>query len=194
MKIVAATNVVLETAVREGRFRGDLYARLFGTTIAVPPLRSRREDILPLTRLFLGRAGRRDPIELDPDTAEALLAHDWPYNVRELEQAVHRLAQRDLPTNELSIALRAQLDQLPAPSEADADEDDEAEDGGAPAPTTGTPPRSIGKDEVPTKAELEAALAHFHGNIKQVAAFYLRNRRIIYVWCKDYAIALERFR
>jgi DNA-binding NtrC family response regulator len=87
-KLIATTQVPLETAVEDGRFRGDLYARLRGTTIAVPPLRERREDILELSRHFLARAELGGA--LDADAAEALLVHDWPANVRELEQTVRQ--------------------------------------------------------------------------------------------------------
>ena len=93
VRIVAATNQDLRKAVRDGRFREDLYFRLVVIPIHIPPLRQRREDLLPLARHFLAawnaQLGRR--IRGWSDEVEAyLLRHDWPGNVRELEHAIER--------------------------------------------------------------------------------------------------------
>ncbi|MEE9607524.1 MAG: sigma-54 dependent transcriptional regulator [Myxococcota bacterium] len=93
VRIVAATNQDLRKAVRDGRFREDLYFRLVVIPIHIPPLRQRREDLLPLARHFLAawnaQLGRR--IRGWSDEVEAyLLRHDWPGNVRELENAIER--------------------------------------------------------------------------------------------------------
>jgi NtrC-family two-component system response regulator AlgB len=93
VRIVAATNRDLEAAVREGRFREDLLFRLNVVEVVVPPLRERREEILPLARSFLGffaRASRRAQAELSPEAERALLAWSWPGNVRELRNAIER--------------------------------------------------------------------------------------------------------
>ena len=82
--LVAAAQVPLADAVRAGRFRPDLQARLDGLTVVLPPLRERRDDIAPLFREFVrAHAGGRPP-ELDPKLVEALTLYDWPLNVREL--------------------------------------------------------------------------------------------------------------
>jgi DNA-binding NtrC family response regulator len=94
VRFVAATNRDLGAEVEAGRFRKDLYYRLDGATLVVPPLRERREEIEPLARhyagLFAAELGRTSPT-LSPAALAALLAHDWPGNVRELKNAV-RLA------------------------------------------------------------------------------------------------------
>jgi len=92
VRVVAATNRVLRDEVVAGRFREDLYFRLNVIPLALPPLRERREDILPLARHFLSRHATETGKSLDLSVAatEAMLAHPWPGNVRELENAVER--------------------------------------------------------------------------------------------------------
>jgi NtrC-family two-component system response regulator AlgB len=93
VRILAATNRDLEADVRAGRFREDLLYRLNVIEIRLPPLRERREDIVPLAERFLAffaRAARRPPAELSPAAREALAAHAWPGNVRELRNAIER--------------------------------------------------------------------------------------------------------
>jgi two-component system, NtrC family, response regulator AlgB len=95
VRIIAATNRDLEADVRAGRFREDLYYRLNVVEIRMPPLRERREDILPLARAFLAmftRATRPVAPEISPAAAHALEQHDWPGNVRELRNTIERVA------------------------------------------------------------------------------------------------------
>jgi DNA-binding NtrC family response regulator len=85
VRMIAATNTDLRAAIRDGRFREDLYYRLNVIELELPPLGGRREDILPLARHFIG-AGR----ELTPEAERALLKHAWPGNVRELQNVIRR--------------------------------------------------------------------------------------------------------
>jgi DNA-binding NtrC family response regulator len=87
VRIVAATNLPLRDAMREGRFREDLYYRLSVIELAVPPLAERRDDVLPLTRAFLAPGAR-----LTGDAERALLHYSWPGNVRELRNVLQRAA------------------------------------------------------------------------------------------------------
>jgi transcriptional regulator with PAS, ATPase and Fis domain len=106
-RIVAATNRSLLELVERGRFRADLYYRLNGVEIRVPPLRSRREDIPELATYFLERHVHVRRLRLTVGALDALMAYDWPGNVRELERVVERaiaLARGD----------EIQLDDLPA--------------------------------------------------------------------------------
>src|SRR5436305_1662531 len=94
IRVVAATNESLEDEIEAGRFREDLYYRLNVVPIPLPPLRERRDDIVPLAQFFLRRYGeitRRDAPELTSDITQALMAYDWPGNVRELENTIERL-------------------------------------------------------------------------------------------------------
>jgi DNA-binding NtrC family response regulator len=95
VRIVAATHVSFEDALREGRFREDLYHRLNEFTIQVPPLRERTEDIPVLVEHFLARLGAEleKPVPgATPEAVAALRAYAWPGNVRELRNALKRAA------------------------------------------------------------------------------------------------------
>jgi DNA-binding NtrC family response regulator len=93
VRVIAASNRDLERAVQEGNFRQDLYYRLAIISIFIPPLRDRREDILPLVEFFIGhynRAFRKSIRGLSEGARRLLLGHDWPGNVRELKNAIER--------------------------------------------------------------------------------------------------------
>src|SRR5579862_5555229 len=93
VRIIAATNIDLRQAVREGKFREDLFYRLNVIAIELPPLRGRREDIPLLTNHFLRRFAEENglqPRQFTPDAMRALVDYDWPGNVRELENVVER--------------------------------------------------------------------------------------------------------
>jgi Nif-specific regulatory protein len=93
VRVVAATNTNLSEAVRQKKFREDLYYRLSVVTQTMPPLRDRPEDILPLAEYFLkvfsGRAGKA-AMKMSPDARRRLQAHSWPGNVRELKNVMER--------------------------------------------------------------------------------------------------------
>jgi len=114
VRVLAATNKNLERAVARKEFRRDLYYRLNVIKIALPTLRDRRDDILPLARLFLEQFAKAQGKALRGITAEALnllTAYPWPGNVRELENVMERavvLATRDrITATELPPAVRA---------------------------------------------------------------------------------------
>ena len=89
-RIIVATNRPLSGLVELGRFRLDLYYRLHGVDVQVPPLRARREDITELARYFLERHRFVRQLQLSTAAADALLVYDWPGNVRELERVIER--------------------------------------------------------------------------------------------------------
>jgi PAS domain S-box-containing protein len=90
VRIVAATNQDLDAAVKEGRFREDLFHRLGQFQLRVPPLRERPEDIIALAEHFLNLKSSRS--SFTPDAVSALLSHSWPGNVRELRNLIARVA------------------------------------------------------------------------------------------------------
>ncbi len=114
VRIVAATNRDLDTAVKEGRFREDLYYRLNVIPITLPPLKERQEDISELARFFMQRFSsetKKGFVEITKDAQEKLLGYDWPGNVRELANVIERavvlgqgpqLTVQDLPPRILS--------------------------------------------------------------------------------------------
>jgi transcriptional regulator with GAF, ATPase, and Fis domain len=109
VRVIAATNRNLEAMSEAGSFRRDLFYRLNGAEISIPPLREHREDILPLAAHVLAREAKkagRGPMTIDPAVLALLEAYDWPGNVRELCNAVERavviadgdaITPRDLP-------------------------------------------------------------------------------------------------
>jgi Nif-specific regulatory protein len=93
VRIIGATNRDLDTAVKEGRFREDLYHRLNVIPISLPPLRERKADILPLSQHFLRRyslEAKKSFDELTKEAQEKLCAYNWPGNVRELANVIER--------------------------------------------------------------------------------------------------------
>lgn len=115
-RIVAATNQSLEEAIRGGKFRSDLYHRLCQVHLHVPPLRERREDIVPLAEFFLHE---HDPsMHFAAETNAALQNYDWPGNVRELRNTVVRAAllagQNEILPTQLPIHLQGTLETKPA--------------------------------------------------------------------------------
>jgi DNA-binding NtrC family response regulator len=119
VRLIAATNQDLKLAVREGRFRSDLYHRLSQIPICVPPLRERRADIAPLALHYL--ALERPGACFTPEAMEKLCAQDWPGNVRELRNVVMRasvlapgpeITLADLPEEFRNGAFSAGLQQL----------------------------------------------------------------------------------
>jgi DNA-binding NtrC family response regulator len=149
VRVIAATNVPLEEAVRAGRFRQDLLYRLNGYTIHLLPLRDRREDILPLAQHFLSRYAARRGLQFTGFSAvaqEKLLAYDFPGNARELLHIVER------------AAIMCRSGQV------------QAEHLALPNPTV-TPPPSPRPDSGPTpeRTRILAALDEAHWNCRQAA-------------------------
>jgi len=91
IRIIAATNRALADLVAERSFRPDLFYRLSGVDVRVPPLRDRRDDILELTDYFLSRHRTTRQLRLSPEAADALVSYGWPGNVRELERLIERI-------------------------------------------------------------------------------------------------------
>jgi transcriptional regulator with PAS, ATPase and Fis domain len=106
-RIVVATNRPLCDLVEQGRFRLDLFYRLNGIDVQVPPLRQRREDVLELAKYFLERYRPVRSLSLSNGVADALLAYGWPGNVRELERVIERAVA-------LAASPSVELEDLPA--------------------------------------------------------------------------------
>jgi Nif-specific regulatory protein len=93
VRVLAATNRDLETDIHDGRFRRDLYYRLNVVAITLPPLRQRRDDIIPLAEYFVAKSNTRCNRRvrgISPDAAACLVHYDWPGNIRELENTIER--------------------------------------------------------------------------------------------------------
>ena len=93
-RIIAVTNQDLQKMVDEGKFREDLYYRLNVIPLEIPPLRERREDIIPLILLFLNRYNRKNGCDktISPELLEKMQNYDWPGNIRQVKNTIERLA------------------------------------------------------------------------------------------------------
>ncbi len=110
-RLLAATNRVVDEAIKEGKLREDLYYRISAISISLPPLRERRDDIAPLARGFLKRyASQADrPLsDFSPEAIERLKKYDWPGNVRQLQNEIQRAVlmcdSKVIDANDLSIS------------------------------------------------------------------------------------------
>jgi PAS domain S-box-containing protein len=115
-RIIAATNADLERLIREGKFRSDLYYRLNVINIMIPPLRHRKDDIIPLGMLFLEEfnAKYHKARYFDPEVLEFFLSYSWPGNIREMKNMIERLV---IMTSQDCIALNSIREQITSSSE-----------------------------------------------------------------------------
>jgi aliphatic sulfonates family ABC transporter substrate-binding protein len=156
VRLIAATNVDLEAAIRARRFREDLFYRLRVTSLTLPPLRDRPADILPLARHFLalyaGRLGQSG-MRLSPDASRELLLYPWPGNIRELENAIHHALLvcegNQLEASDLQLSPSSVRRSEPAPSA-----------------TSGTDTASLAKLEHVLLELLEQKLPHLHERVE----------------------------
>ncbi len=209
VRIVSATHKPLISDVGAGRFRADLYARLSEFTIELPPLRLRREDVLPILIHALGEP----PVELDPELVHALLLHPWPFNVRELFKVAAELRVRaegrSLLTRELfEPHLAHSLVPVPAERASQAGTSSgplsTAPRGAAGLPSAAAvparPPSSVPAappdkpNPVPTRQELDALLRRFHGVVADVARETGRSRKQVYRWMVDHGLDAGDYR
>jgi transcriptional regulator with GAF, ATPase, and Fis domain len=191
VRVVAATHVDLEAAVAAGRFRADLFARIAGFTVRLPPLRWRREDLglliaALLRKLAPDRAGR---ISLTCEAARALLRHRWPMNVRELEKCLESalvLAQDG----------RIDLQHLPqAVWRSGAVEPDLAPELRTLEPAEPAAPlRPLAPEDAHRREELIVLLREHRGNIAAVARVLGKARMQVHRWARRYALRLDDFR
>lgn len=185
VRVLASTNADLEDAVREGRFRNDLFYRLNVIPIRVPPLRERRDDIPALWEHFVARYAPERRIDSTPELLRALREYAWPGNVRELANTCQRmvilrrsdtLSADDLPEN-----LRSAVHTLAAEGVAGV-----SADGSASTESPGPAARILGElpdDELPLRdVEREIiirALAKHNGNRSRTAEYLRIPRHVL---------------
>ena len=147
IRVIAATHAPLESLVRAGRFRDDLYYRINGAHISLPPLRERRDLAALVQRFLQGRA-------LAPEALARLLAHRWPGNLRELKNVLDCAASVAAPEGPITLADLPDLPAAPGLMPAEPQQ---------PAAQASPPPRD------PAHAALLAELQAAHWNVTQVA-------------------------
>ncbi len=128
VRIIAATNANIEQLVAQGRFREDLFYRLNGLRLPLPPLRERREEIPPLVHHYMRKFGdeqRKGRLTLSDETLEYLLLYNWPGNIRQLANEVRRmiaLAEPDATLTPALLSLEIQSSRRTIPAEAGAND------------------------------------------------------------------------
>ena len=199
VRVICATHRNLEALVVEGKFRGDLLARLREFAIRIPSLRERREDLYPLTLHFLRKSGRPDA-QVSLPFMLGLAHYDWPYNVRELESciklAVALADGAELDVKHLPDTVQRVLRETQARAEAlvpagrASVQQALKSSGEMPAPAPAHQPRG----SAPTEAELRAILTRHHGNIAAVGRELGKERMQVHRWLKRYGLAIDDFR
>jgi transcriptional regulator of acetoin/glycerol metabolism len=180
VRIVCATHRALPRLVREERFRADLYARISGHTIMLPPLRDRKEDLYQLTTLFLERAGGAK-LTRTAAFMIGLCSYDWPFNIRELDSAIKRaVSLADGVLDEAHLP----ADASKAASERPGETSDR--DGGSSGASA--------RGEAPPEAALRAMLVLHQGNVAAVARQLGKDRVQIHRWMKRYGLSPDEFR
>jgi DNA-binding NtrC family response regulator len=190
VRVVAAGQVSLLEASRQGRFRSDLLARLDGVTVELPPLRSRREDVPPLFSHFLAELGRGQAPAVEGDLVERLCLHDWPFNVRELLLLARRLVV--LHGGESTLRALHLPDRMGEPSGPRTTPD------GAQAKSFPASPAAAAAFAAPAEPvglpALVAALRASSGNVARAAAMLGITRQRAYRLMDGKAIDLEALR
>jgi DNA-binding NtrC family response regulator len=165
-RLVAATNRDLAAEVAAGRFRKDLFYRVNGVRVVVPPLRERPEDIPPLVEHFSRSLGRPRPFA--PEALAALAAHDWPGNVRELRFAVERA---------LLLAEGAAIERHDLPPEIRT-----APAAGASRANAAAALPAAGGERAPDAARVRHALEQVRWNRQKAAALLGVSPRTLFRW------------
>jgi transcriptional regulator with PAS, ATPase and Fis domain len=179
LRVVAATHRDLEALVEEGGFRADLFARLTGLEVELPPLRERRADLGLLLPALLRRAGAPPSLRLSREAARALFRWRWPHNVRELERALA-----------VAVALagsgRVELAHLPEPIRTAPDL--------VPETTAGPEPRPLSEADVARRTQLIELLRAHRGNVSAVAREMGVARMQVQRWCRRFHLDPASFR
>jgi two-component system NtrC family response regulator len=178
VRIVAATNMDLQSRIRTGRFREDLYYRLNVVEVHVPPLRERPEDIPELVLHFVGELAEGRDLTVPPRIIEELKHRVWPGNVRELKNACERMVIL-CDGNEVS------LEDLPAPSDRLRPEKTPLPDDTGDLPSL--PPAGLSLLDLEKKV-IESALRIKNGNMTQAAAFLRIPRHVLIYRLEKYGI------
>ncbi|MDB4945285.1 MAG: Sigma-54 dependent response regulator [Labilithrix sp.] len=199
IRVVCATHRDLYQYVKEGKFRGDLLARLNEHVVRLPPLRERKEDIYLLANSFCARYGRPG-LGFSFSFLVALFHYDWPFNVRELESCIKRgVALTDGPeldTMHLPDAISEHMkgygdrQRMPMPSQLPPDAHAAAGNVAPGIPTAALPARR----GPPSEDELRQLLERHRGNIAAVGRELGKERMQVHRWLKRYNIDLSAYR
>jgi transcriptional regulator with PAS, ATPase and Fis domain len=174
LRVISASCRDLAALVESGQFREDLFARLAGHRVTLPPLRERREDLCLLVAALLRESlqDRAGEVRLQREVLRALYRYDWPRNIRQLKHALEAAVA-------LSDGLELRLEHLPAELRRQPHEP-------KPAPAS--------SEDEPLRAQLAQLLLEHRGNISAVARALGKERVQIRRWCRRWALDPETFR
>jgi two-component system response regulator GlrR len=189
VRVIVATNKDLEEQVKKGRFRDDLFYRIHVIPISLPPLRERKEDIVPLVESFLKKFSQQMKKEvkgLTPEAVRKLMLHDWPGNVRELENTIEyaiAMTQNEVITDDYILQTKA----VPP------------ENGGALAAENHAAPGQGFKSLKDARDAFERdylvqVLAMTEGNVSQAAKLAGKYRADFYDLLKKHDLKVEEFK
>jgi transcriptional regulator with GAF, ATPase, and Fis domain len=197
IRVVCATHRDLNQYVKEGKFRGDLFARLNEHVVRLPALRERKEDIYQLARTFGVRYGRPN-IQFSFSFLVALMHYDWPFNVRELESCIKRgvallgadvtspLDTQQLPDQIAEAMLSyGERPRVNAPSVSPP---------GVVPQEASSPQAASSKRPAPTEPQLRDLLNRHRGNVAAVGRELGKERMQVHRWLKKYGISLDEYR
>jgi DNA-binding NtrC family response regulator len=178
VRLIAATHKPLEEMIDTGQFREDLYYRLKGIQVTLPPLRDRREDIPLLVKRFVDRLTIEQdmpPKLLDPQAIAILVSYEWPGNVRQLVDTIETM----LVTTDSDVILAGDVTRLLNLKQARTSNDDEAPQG------------LIPKVEAFRRSLIEDALSRSNGNIAEAARLLQVDRANLSKWIRSRKISTE---
>jgi transcriptional regulator with GAF, ATPase, and Fis domain len=179
LRVVTATHRDLAALVEEGTFRSDLFARLTGLEVELPPLRDRRADLGLLIPALLRRAGAPPRVRFSREAARALFRWSWPHNVRELEKAL-ALA--------VALAGEGRIEPAHLPETVRTAPEPRSD------PMAGHTARPLSEADVTRRTELIELLRAHHGNVSAVARQMGVARMQIQRWCRRFHLDPASFR
>jgi DNA-binding NtrC family response regulator len=184
LRLVSATNHDIERLVREGKFRDDLFSRVAGFRLRLPPLRDRKADLGILVEALLRRVAgdRAESITLHPEAARALFDYRFPLNVRELENWL---------ATAVALAVDGPIQHEHLPDRVNIGEDDGDGDTDEGGPATRRP---LSSEQTHHREEVAALLKEHNGNVSAVARATGKARNQIQRWLKRYALNPDDFR
>lgn len=189
VRVIVATNKDLEDQVRKGLFRDDLFYRIHVIPVYLPPLRERKDDIVPLLEHFLKKYNqlmKKEVKGLTPEALRKLMMHDWPGNVRELENTIEyavAMTQSDMVTEDYVLQGRsATSEHAPSPSQDPSDE-----------PSGGLRPLKDARDAF-ERDYLIQVLSMTEGNVSQAAKLAGKYRADFYDLLKKHDLNAHEFK
>jgi DNA-binding NtrC family response regulator len=188
VRLIAATHRDLDALISDEKFREDLFARISGVKVTLPPLRERREDLGLLIATLLGRTGTPpEQGRFEVQAARAIFRYRWPLNIRELEKALAAAVVLAGDRGRQVLAADRQLAGALVAPMGDVTGDRDLED-------DGNDDRPLSADDERLRDELTRMLREHKGNISAIARLKGKARMQIQRWCKRFKLDPESFR